>query len=161
LDQYSKQLSNGREIKKPSYTEIPLSLLNEQILVTGAHSEVDIIHLEHTGTGKLYRFRACSADLAMQWRMSIITARSKLNPSTKLHFGTNGYQGNEDSSEQEIISTASRWIHHNDLVHEFETLAFSNIDRAKYVADTFFEALGRMSIKDRNIRAKEVRLFPF
>lgn len=155
-DVIHQQTVHNKGKKVPLYVEVPLSSLSEQALVAGAQNEPDIVHIEHTGTGKMYRFRASTQEEALRWRMILMTTKGKLNPSVKVHFQTMDNKADDGPSEQQILSIASKWCDHDDLLFRFEQVAFSNVDRAKYVADSFFDSLSQLTSKDRSMRAKEV-----
>ncbi len=160
-DEQYHNLDKANKSPANEFKEIPLALVNEQALIAGAQLEVDILHIENTSTGKIYRFRAPSHQDAFQWRMMIVETKSKINSSLKVHFQTAEAQKGEIglNDEEKILSVASSWHCKDNMISQFENSTFSNIDKAKYVADAFFDALWKMSSKDRSNRAKEVMLF--
>ncbi len=162
-DEQYHTLDNVVKVSKSpanEFKEIPLALVNEQALIAGAQLEVDVLHIENTSTGKMYRFRAQTHQDAFQWRMMIVETKGKNNISLKVHFQTAEAQKGEIglSDEEKILSIASSWHCKDNIISHFENSTFSNIDKAKYVADAFFDALWKMSSKDRSNRAKEVVL---
>jgi hypothetical protein len=135
-------------------TEILLSQINEQVMLTHARNEPEFLHIELND--KIYRFRS-NVEEATLWR-TLIMANKMKSTQSKVHFGdlpTKEGSKDADSKGVEDWQLTFDSVKEDILAMEYET--FSSIERVKFTANSFFEALGAVSSKDRGNIAKEVR----
>jgi hypothetical protein len=150
---------------------IPLIFVDLAALTENGIKEPDVLHLQLPD--KLYRFRSTEVSDAIKWRMAILSiiriqslhAAPNTNKSQAFTSGTNtsGSQNNvpfsskNASADMELNPEMLKNLKSKDLlIFEFEKLIFTSVDKAKFVANLFFDSLAALPSKDRNNRAKEV-----
>lgn len=156
---------------------IPLSNIDLTALTENGIKEPEFLYIQLPE--KLYRFRAHDVSDAIKWRMAILSVirvttiqtASSTNllkhsnfPTVSAPAGNSNYpnltsstNNNANAEKFDLSPTLLNQLKSKDLmVFEFERLIFTSADKAKYVANLFFDSLSVLPSKDRNNRAKEV-----
>jgi hypothetical protein len=152
---------------------IPLDVIDVNALVENGMKEPDVLYISFPE--KVYRFHGQDISDVMKWRMAIlaiIRTQSFQNPPSSASSQQKAIHFNLPSSKSSTSSVSafspSRILAveiveelqaQSDKVYEFESKIFQSIDKAKFVANLFFESLSCLSVKERNNRAKEVGIW--
>jgi hypothetical protein len=145
------ELANVFTDNSMEFTDIPLSKINIDAMMNNATAVPSTIHIE-LATGKTYKFRANSVDDAIEWRMAVVAAKTRLLPSAPV--STEHASQAMDAHPLDLLSTLKE---QDELVGKLEHEYFSSMNRTKFVAETFFVLINKYPIRERNNRAREVR----
>jgi hypothetical protein len=131
--------------------EIALLDIDDQKLLEVNVKDPNILHVQLPQ--RSYRFRFNDSSEVIHWRNAIYQAKKKIEPDLSLRQDSDGgFHYRPSSSDLQLT------IEQQEMIIQFEQFAFCTIEQAKFAANIFFESLALSPSKDRNTKAKEVKI---